>query len=749
MLKKKRNHFKNSRFNVGVIALAVVLIFSCFSYLDVAAAEGMVHELIIMGTSDIHAHIMPYDYMGDKVDEKIGLSKAATLVDQIRAKHPNTLLLDAGDTIQGSILGDLDAIVKPIKKGESHSVIGSMNLMGYDAAVVGNHEFNFGLEFLDTAYNTAKFPLVNANVYKAGTEENYFTPYVIIDKIIDGKKIKIGVIGFVPPQIMIWDKLNLEGKVYTKGIVETAEKFVPIMKEQGAELIIAVAHTGIDAKEGAAENAAYHLSKVKGIDAMVLGHQHNQFPHANYSNIEGIDIEKGLINGVPAVMPGSWGSHLGLIQLQLINKNGGWEVVSGKSEVFAVEAVTAKGNIVDFVKAKHTATVEYINNFVGKTKESLNTFFARVTDGKVVKLINDAQIWFATNFFKGTEYENMPLLSAAAPFRAGRHGADYFTNVEAGGIAIKDVADIYLYPNTLQVVKVNSEELIKWLEKSAENFKQIDPSKTEDQVLLDYNYRGYNYDVIEGIHYQIDITKPVGKRIVNVTYKGKPLTIGMEFLVVTNNYRASGGGNHLQNAEVILSATEENRGVIIDYIREKGEAAPTLSNNWSILPVETAGKVVFRSSPLAIDYIKEEGITNITHVRNEDAWAIYAIDISKPNNKEYTFNTSKNENATGKDMFILERNNKVYLPLRSIVEGLNGKAIWDGNTLAISISLDGKSVLLKLNSNEVIIDGTSKSIEETPIVVKGRTLITLEQLKTILGYDVKYDAKSQTVTIIK
>ncbi|MEW6623801.1 MAG: metallophosphoesterase [Bacillota bacterium] len=187
-----------------------------------------------MSTTDIHAHVMHYDYMKDSVDEGIGLAKVATLVQQVRGKYPNTILVDAGDVIQGSILGDLEALVKPIQKGDLHAVIGSMNMMGYDAVCVGNHEFNYGLDFLKRAYEGAQFPLVNANVYQAGTEDNYFTPYVILEREVDGNSIKIGIIGFVPPQIMIWDKIRIEGRVYTKGIVETAKKFIPEMKAEGA-----------------------------------------------------------------------------------------------------------------------------------------------------------------------------------------------------------------------------------------------------------------------------------------------------------------------------------------------------------------------------------------------------------------------------------------------------------------------------------------------------------------------------------
>ncbi|MCC5910269.1 MAG: bifunctional 2',3'-cyclic-nucleotide 2'-phosphodiesterase/3'-nucleotidase [Clostridiaceae bacterium] len=590
-------------------------------------AEGT-HELVIMGTTDIHVNIMPYNYMNDRVDERYGISKVATLVDQIRAQHANTLLLDAGDMIQGSLLGNIEAVVDPLKDDEVHVSIASMNMMEYDAAVYGNHEFNFGLDFLDRAYRDANFPVLNANVYKAGTDENYFTPYVILDREIDGEEIKVGIIGFTPPQIMIWDKLHLDGKVETKEIVETAERFVPEMKEAGADIIIAVAHTGIDANEGASENAAYFLSQVEGIDAMVLGHQHRRFPSEDYKDIPGVDINKGTIHGVPTIMAGSWGNNLGTIALELTYEDGVWLIVDSQSELTVTEEVSPRQDIVDFAKEKHEQTITYVNTPVGETFTHLNTFFSRVMDNKAVQLVNDAQLWFADGFFAGTEYEDLPVLSAAAPFKAGRHGADYYTNVEVGGIAVKDVAELYIYDNTLQIVKVNTAELMGWLEKSAENFNQIDPAKTEDQVLLDYNFRGFNFDHIAGIEYQIDVTKPAGERIVNATYNGEPLTKDMEFVVVTNNYRASGGGDHLANAEVIYSGTEVNREVLIDYITEMGAADPQVTNYWSILPVEIAGRVVFRGSPLGEEYMDDFEADKVSYIGEEEDWGLYAYNLT-------------------------------------------------------------------------------------------------------------------------
>ncbi|MCT8140481.1 5'-nucleotidase C-terminal domain-containing protein [Anaerobacillus sp. CMMVII] len=387
--------------------------------------EPSKHELVIMGTTDIHAHIMPYDYMADAVNQNFGLAKVYTLVQQLRAQHPNTLLVDNGDIIQGSILGDIEAVVDPRKEGETHSIIAAMNMMGYDAAAIGNHEYNFGLPFLDGVVAESNFPWLSANTYNVSNNEHRYEPYVILDREVDGKPIKIGVIGFVPPQVVIWDKIHLNGNVYVNEIVETAKKYVPEMKEKGADVIVVASHSGFDLSENASENASYQLSQVEGINALITGHQHYVFPSARYETTPGADIEKGTLNGVPTVMPGAWGDHLGVIKLQLANENGSWTVIDGGSQALPTKDFEADVDMVALIKDRHEQTIAYVNSPVGSTATPLNTFFSRVAPNKVVQLINDAQLEFAGNYFAGTEYENIPLLSAAAPFKAGRNGVSY------------------------------------------------------------------------------------------------------------------------------------------------------------------------------------------------------------------------------------------------------------------------------------------------------------------------------------
>jgi len=613
--------------------LAVVVLMVALLTMGALAQDGSQHTLAIFSTTDLHQYIMPYNYIDDQPNENIGLTKVYTLLEEAREEYPNSLLFSAGDDIQGSLVGDMEAEVDPLTGHEFQSIIQAMNVMGYDAAAVGNHEVtDYGLEFFERARDNSVFPWLSANIMLADDpDEFYVEPYTILRRQVDGIPIDVGVIGFVPPQITDWGRRHLEGEVITRDIVEQAQALIPELREK-ADIVVVVGHTGIDAgpidSYDARENAGYWLAReVEGIDALLLGHQHNYFP-GDYPDIEGVDNEKGLIHGVPAAMAGSWGSALGVIELDLYYQDGQWEVVDGQSHLReTTEEVASHPRLEELVAEKHEATVEYVRTPIGETEIEIASYFSRVKDTAVTQLVNDAQLWYAEREFAGTEYEDLPILSAAAPFIAGREGPHYFTHVHED-VNIGDVTDIYLYPNTVYVVKLDGLQIVDWLERSAENFNQIDPEKEEPQHLVDYGFPGFNYDVLEGIEYTIDVTRPAGERIVEATYEGEPLCADMEFLVITNNYRASGGGDfpHMVDENVILASTDVNREQIIRFIEQKGVINPEPSRNWEIKPVETRGPVLYRSHPDAHEYLERMNIPGIIYQEtDEDGWGIYEI----------------------------------------------------------------------------------------------------------------------------
>ena len=621
-------------------------------------SENVVLKLRILETTDIHTYIVNYDYYRDQPDEAVGLANVATLIKQARTEVENTILVDNGDLLQGNPLGDY--IVDQGLEENIHPAYKAMNLLDY-VANIGNHEFNYGLDFLNASIAGADFPYINANIYHDGTDEHYFTPYIIeektfVDESGNEQTIDVGFIGFAPPQIMNWDKGNLEGIVTVSDIVETAEKYIPMMEEEGADLIITIPHSGfsMEPAEGMDANAVYYLSTVPGIDAILFGHSHVVFPGPEFEDLENIDNEKGTINGVPAVEAGYWGNHLGIIDLTLENVDGTWQVVDSQSEARPVSKredrktislVDADASIIAAVQEDHEGTLSWIREPFGETLAPIHSFFALVQDDPSIQIVTNSQTWYFETQVQGTEYEGIPILSAGAPFKAGRGGPEDFTDVPTGEVAFKNVADLYIYPNTLKAVLLTGSQVQEWLERSAGQFNQIDPDSTDEQPLINPDFPTYNFDVIDGVTYQIDVTElakydkggevvnPDANRIKNLMYDGNPIEMDGQYIVVTNNYRASGGGNfpEITSDKIIFDAPDENREVLANFIAEQGKFNPSADGNWSFAPINDTVNVVFRTSPSETTAKLAEAIPQITPTgtTNEDGYAMYKIDLSE------------------------------------------------------------------------------------------------------------------------
>lgn len=660
--------------------LSFLFLVSCQSGLQPNAhlttpPSGSKADLAVLETTDLHSNVLSYDYFKLAEDKTLGFERLATLIRQARKEFTNTVLFDAGDTIQGTALADYQAIIKPLACDHELGMYKAMQTLGYDAGTIGNHEFNYGLDFLSRATGQAmhiqgiaeqhchgpNYPLVLANVISLKTHEPIFAPYRIIEKILrvtapDGTShqapLRIGILGLTPPGIMNWDRNNLAGKVIVNGMLEAAQQYVPKLRAAGADLVIVISHAGIDISpySESMENANWHVAKVPGIDVLLMGHSHDIFPDpgnakSRYAHVPEVDNERGTICGVPAVMGNFWGKSLGVVNLALHYEQGHWLVdrEHTHSEVRSIKNVdgsfvAADPTIAHTIAKEHEQTLAYVKSPIGQSDFRITSYFALVGDVATTQIINMAQHDYVERYLHTSlpQYANLPLLSTASAFKTGFGGATDYTDIPAGPLAIRNAVDLYFYPNTLAVVKINGAELKAWLEHSAKVFSRIDPTKTEPQSLLNSKYPLYNFDVLQGgVSYEIDISQPLGQRIRNLHYQSHDIDPSQDFIVVTNSYRANGGGTFpgLDGSKTIFAAPDTNRDILIEYIRAKRElrrADVAADRNWHFAKLKTTGMVTFVSAINQLEAARAAGLDNITQLKDEgEGKATYALDLSR------------------------------------------------------------------------------------------------------------------------
>ena len=665
---------------LACVAAPVLLLTACNSDDGPSGpAVGTQATLALLETTDLHTNVISYDYFKLAEDTSLGFERTATLINTARKEFANTLLLDNGDTIQGTALSDYQALVNPLPCDQTLAMYKVMNAAGYAGGGIGNHEFNYGLPYLSQVTGNTfnvdgmpaaqkkcagpAFPQVLANVYSVKTKAPLFAPYAIIDKTVtatdpNGKTVsatvKVGIIGFAPPTILSWDKRWLDGKVYTVGAVEAAQQFIPEMKAKGADIIVVISHGGLDNStySPTMENGSYHLSKVAGVDAMLIGHSHQIFPNATSTvaqfNLPGVDKATGMVNGVPTVMGNFWGKHLGVIKLDMAWNGSRWAIDTSKTKVEARSTqnadktyVAVDASVGAAIAAEHQATIAYVKTPIGSTDYGMNSYFADVGDPGAIQIVNQAQADYVASYVKANlpQYTSLPVLSVSAPFKSGFAGGSDFTDVAQGNVAINNAADLYLYPNTIYAVKVSGADIKNWLETAAKRFNQIDPTKTTAQALIS-SFPGYNFDMFtsQDMKYEIDVTQATGSRIKNLLYKGAAISPTQEFIVATNNYRASGGGSFpgLDGSKTIYASPDANRDVLISYIKTT-KALTRVANgsarSWKFTPVATAGLVTFSSATGKLALATAAGLNGITQVQADDGsgkgLAVYAIDLSR------------------------------------------------------------------------------------------------------------------------
>ena len=523
-------------------------------------------RLVLMGTTDLHGWLLPYDYYTGK-ETTYGLAALVPLIDSVRAANPGrTALFESGDLLQGN---PLDFVYSRLQPGETHPLVMAMNLVGYDAAAIGNHEFNYGIPHLAQAVSQARFPFLSANIFRAGSAEHAYPASTIVERTVAGRPVRIGVTAVTPPGVLIWDRDNVRGRLDFRDIVASVRPVVTDLRARGADLVIVAAHSGLEgssydvAATGVpVENAAAAMAReVPGIDVIFMGHTHRE-------------LADTTIDGVLVQQAKNWGTSLAVAEIDLAWADGRWTVASKRGKILRPAAGSTSPRLEEALAAAHERTKAYVARRIGTSSAEWTSELARTRDTPILDLINEVQ-----RRVTGAE------LSSTAAFSLS-------SRIPAGPITVADVAGLYIYDNTLKAVRISGAQLRAYLEKSAEYYLPC-PGSTCERV-TNPEVPGYNFDVVSGVDYALDLTKPVGQRVVRLRRDGRDVAAADSFTIALNNYRASGSGGFsmLIGAPVVYDRGEGIRELLIAEIerRVRIDPADVFRKNWEIVPAVLADR---------------------------------------------------------------------------------------------------------------------------------------------------------------
>ncbi|MBB2986933.1 bifunctional metallophosphatase/5'-nucleotidase [Terracoccus luteus] len=564
------------------------------------SARTDVARITVLGTTDLHGNVYNWDYFknapySDSAGNNIGIAKAATIIKTVRSVvgAGTCVTLDAGDTIQGTPLAYYFAKIDPITQGATHPMAAAMNKVGYDAAALGNHEYNYGLDTLRAFEKQLNFPLLSANSVDWHTRAPVFEPWVIKTVQITGRKpIRVGILGLVTPGVAIWDKANVEGKVRFPGIVEQARKFVPKLRQAGADVVIVSCHSGADTSSSYGnalpwpENASTLLAEqVQGIDAILVGHAHKEIPQRFVTNTK---TGRQVLLSEPLY----WGMRVTEMSIDLELRRGAWKVTGSSAMLYNANEVDEDPAVAKAVARSHAKVLTYVNSVVGTSTAAMSAATSRYEDTAAIDFINYVQADAVKAALAGTPQADLPVLSIAAPFNKA-------AAIPAGEVTVRDVAGLYIYDNTLIGITLTGAQVKDYLEQSATYFKQVSGTGpfTPDQLTNAVTPTApggtpdYNYDIMAGLDadltYAIDVAKAPGSRITDLAYAGEPIDPAAQFVIAINNYRQSGGGNfpHVKTAPVVYNRQIEIRQLLIDWVTANGTIDPASfsSLDWKLV----------------------------------------------------------------------------------------------------------------------------------------------------------------------
>jgi 2',3'-cyclic-nucleotide 2'-phosphodiesterase/3'-nucleotidase len=538
----------------------------------------------VLATTDLHGNIYPYDYLTGKPASR-GLAKIATLIKAQRQNTPSALLVDCGDTIQGSPLesvyqhyvatGKLPLNLhfegKPL---QVDPMMQGMNYLKYDAMAVGNHEYNYGLKNLAKARSEAQFPWLSANTRALSSSgPKAFEPYII--KNVDG--VKVAIVGITTPAIPGWEKPeNYEGYSFLDGRAAAQAAVDDLRARHKPDVVLIIAHSGIGREHrGSHENVAQELATIKGVDAIVFGHTHNQ-------------VEEYRVGDVLLTQPKNWGISLARLELKVESKpEGGYAVTSKSSKIIPVTQETeADPEILRMTAPYHELTERYLNTEVARARQTIDASRSRIEDSAIIDAVNNAQLAYAK--------ADVSFASSFNPRAA----------IAKGPVTVRQIAALYLYDNELYAIDGNGKMVKDALENAARFFNTCPDPSCAKGPLINSSVIGYNFDIAAGVSYKIDLTQPLGNRIRDLEFRGKPLQPDQQLRIALNNYRAAGSNGYkmFQDAKVLWRSYEDIRELIMRYYSEH-ELPSVPDDNWRVVPEgarETLSREVRRDTRVVL-----------------------------------------------------------------------------------------------------------------------------------------------------
>jgi len=528
-------------------------------------AQDTAH-VVLVATTDVHGHVTAWDYVQDR-PAPWGLVRAATVVDSLRAAYPGAVVLvDAGDLLQGNPFATYFATVRPRLV---HPIVDALNAMRYDAAVLGNHDFDFGLAVFDAAYARAAFPLVSANIFRVDRDTTAFAPHVVLTR----GGVRVGIVGLTTPGVMVWNGTHLANRLRVGRIAAEAERAVDRTRAAGADLVVAVVHAGLDGPSSydttgiGPEHDAIALTRLRRPpEIMVVGHSHER-------------IRDSVINGVHLVQPQAWARSVSVVHAWLTTVAGRRQVVRVTSDEIPLGDARPEPVLVGQLQEVHEEVRNWASRPLAVAEGDWSSREARIRDTPFLDFINSVQ-----------RERTGADLSTAAVFTTT-------VSLGPGPVRLRDVAGIYPYENTLRAVRIDGGRLKEFLEHSARYFRTYQTGRP----LINDSVQGYDFDVVAGVTYGIDVSQPVGQRIRGLAYQGRSVTPADTFTMAVNSHRQAGGGGYtmLRDLPVVYDRGEDVRGLIEEALRqaETIRAADYYVPSWRLLPAQAEAAALATFAP--------------------------------------------------------------------------------------------------------------------------------------------------------